>query len=78
MILLPVLGMIFLLILNLASYMNGALFMDKLLVCSFILTFVFVIRIREILSRPVPKVKTKKIKRPNYGTQHPPLARRAL
>lgn len=71
---LPILGLVFLVFLNLISFMNGALFLDRLLACSFILTFVFIARIREILSQPALKGKPKKIQHPNYGTQHPTFA----
>jgi len=67
---LPILGMVFLVLLNLISFMNGALFLDKLLACSFILTIVFVGRIRESLAQPSLKEKTKKIERPSYGESH--------
>jgi hypothetical protein len=75
---LPILGMVFLILLNLLSFMNGALFLDKLLACSFILTIVFIGKIRESLVQSSLKGKIKKIKHPSYGESHAPLARRAL
>ncbi len=73
---LPLLGMVFLVLLNLISFINGALFLDKLLACSFILSIVFLARVRESLAQPSLKGKAKKIKRPSYRESHPPLARR--
>ncbi len=75
---LPILGMVFLILLNLFSFMNGALFLDKLLACSFILTIVFVGKVRESLVQPSQKGKVKQIKHQSYRESHPPLARRAL
>ena len=44
---LPVLGMIILMIFNALAYLRGSVFMDKLLICSFILTAVFIARVRQ-------------------------------
>ncbi|GAA4800646.1 hypothetical protein GCM10023330_02790 [Litoribaculum gwangyangense] len=43
---LPILGMIILLLFITLAYVRESVFMDKILVCSFIITTVFIARVR--------------------------------
>ena len=45
-ILLPIMGMLFLLMFIIFAYIQDSVFLDKILVCSFILTIVFIARMR--------------------------------
>lgn len=49
--LLPILGMVVLVIFITLSYINGAIFLDRILICSFILSIVFIAKLRESLNR---------------------------
>lgn len=44
---LPILGMIILMIFNALAYIRESVFMDKILICSFILTAVFIAKVRQ-------------------------------
>lgn len=44
---LPILGMLILGIFILLSYLNGAIFLDRILICSLILSVIFINKIRE-------------------------------
>lgn len=43
---LPILGLLVLFIFNALAYVRESVFMDTLLVCSFILTTLFIVRVR--------------------------------
>lgn len=43
---LPILGMVILLLFNTLAYVRESVFMDKLLVCTFILATIFFVRVR--------------------------------
>lgn len=45
--LLPILGLVLLGVFNVLSYLYGAIFLDRILICSLILLFVFIAKVRE-------------------------------
>jgi hypothetical protein len=52
-ILLPFAGMLILLLFVFMSYVNDAIFLDRIIVCAFILSIVFIGKIRESLQKSV-------------------------
>lgn len=51
---LPIMGMFVLAVFNLISYVQESPLLDKILVCSFILSVVFIVRIRESINQQIP------------------------
>jgi len=52
--LLPVVGMIILAAFIVTSYVHGAFFLDQILICSFILSVVFIAKMRNGTHQPIP------------------------
>jgi len=50
---LPIMGMFVLTVFNLISYAQESPLLDKILVCSFILSVVFIVRIRESINQQI-------------------------
>ncbi len=69
-IVLPIVGMMVLILFNIISYTQDSIFFDKIMICSFILSVVFIGKMREVLSEQITdstrrkeQVRTKRINR---------------